>query len=71
MWALWYSFVLSAILNGLNPRVYIHYLVIQIHNIRTGVVDSKTLLPHTIERDLLKTFADEQIELAKQVLNSS
>lgn len=71
MHALWYSFVLSAIMNGLNPRVYIHYLLTQIHDIRTGAVDPATLLPHIIDHELLKTFAEKQIKLAKEVLNSS
>lgn len=69
--ALWYSLILSALINGLNPRVYVHYLLEQTHELRAKKVDPMTLLPHTIDRDLLRIFADKQIGLAKQVLNSS
>lgn len=68
---LWYSLVLSAILNGLNPRVYIHYLLTQIHNIRIGKIDVASLLPHTIEQQKLQDFAEQQIKIAKLVLDSS
>ena len=69
--ALWYSLILSAKLHGLNYRVYIHYLLTQSHNIRQGIVDPSTLLPHTIEHDKLKSFAEKQLILSKQVLGSS
>ena len=69
--ALWYSLVLSAMINGLNPRIYIHYLLTQIHNIRSGKVTPASLLPHTIECEKLQNFADQQIALAKLVLDSS
>jgi len=69
--ALWYNFILSAIMNGLNPRVYVHYLLTKIHDIRTKTIDPETLLPHTIDLVKLKAFADEQVILAKEVLNSS
>lgn len=69
--ALWYSLVLSAMLNGLNPRVYVHYLLTQIHELRIGNVDPITLLPHTIDHEKLRAFADQQVALAKDVLNSS
>jgi len=69
--ALFYSLVLSAMMNDLNPRVYIHYLLEQIHELRTKKVEAKLLLPHTIDRTKLHIFADKQIELAKQVLGST
>jgi len=69
--ALWYTLILSAIMNGLNPRVYIHYLLTKIHDIRTKAVDPATLLPHTIDLVKLQAFADEQVALAKAVLDSS
>ncbi len=71
IYALWYTFILSAIMNGLNPRVYIHYLLTKIHDIRTKAVDPATLLPHTIDLVKLQAFADEQVALAKAVLDSS
>jgi hypothetical protein len=58
-------------INGLNPRIYIHYLLTQIHNIRSGKVTPTSLLPHTIEYEKLQNFADQQIALAKLVLDSS
>jgi transposase len=69
--ALWYSLVLSAMMNGLNPRVYVHYLLTQTHALRTKSVKPESLLPHVIDRNKLKIFADEQIALAKHVLDSS
>jgi transposase len=69
--ALWYSLVISAVINGLNPRVYIYYLLSKTHDIRTKAIDPITLLPHTIDLVQLKIFADQQIALAKEVLDSS
>lgn len=69
--ALWFSLIISAIINGLNPQVYIHFLLTKIHDIRIKSVDPKTLLPHTIDRVVLQIFADQQITFAKLLLNSS
>lgn len=69
--ALWYSLVLSAMMNGLNPRTYIHYLLTKTHDIRTGQVEPASLLPHIIEHKKLQDFANQQIAIAKLVLNSS
>mgnify|MGYP005861982685 CR=1 FL=1 len=69
--AVFYSLVLSAILHDLNPRAYIHYLITQIHPLRRGTVDPATLLPHTIDREILAQFAQDQIQFAKQMLDSS
>lgn len=69
--ALWYSLVLSALINGLNPRVYVHFLLTKIHDLRIKAIDPSTLLPHTIDLVQLKAFAEEQIALSKEVLNTS
>lgn len=68
--ALWYTFVQSALINGINPRIYIHYLLTQTHAIRTKAIDVMTLLPHTIDHAVLQKFAEEQMAIAKQVFNS-
>lgn len=67
--ALFYSLILSSIANDLNPRIYLHYLIMQIHNIRQGKIDPKQLLPHVIKHDLLKDFAVEQLHKAKDLLD--
>jgi len=69
--ALWYSIVATALLNGLNPRIYIQFLLTKVHALRKGEISAMALLPHTIDRQLLQNFADEQVTVAKQVLNSS
>lgn len=69
--ALWYSLVQSAVLNGLNPRLYVHYLLSQIHVLRTKTVDPMTLLPHIIDHDHLRSFANDQIALAKEILGNT
>lgn len=67
--ALWYSFIISAILNDLNPRVYIHYLLTKVHDLRRKTVDPTALLPDRIDIKTLETFAHEQIEFGRQILN--
>jgi transposase len=69
--AFFYSLILSAILNGLNPRLYVHYLTTKVHELRRGIVDPIKLLPHTIDRNALKTFSDTLLANAKMVLDSS
>lgn len=69
--ALWFSFIISAIMNGLNPRVYIHFLLSKTHEIRTKAINPKTLLPHTVDRLALQAFADQQVAFAKLLLDSS
>jgi transposase len=69
--ALWYSLVLSAIMNGLNPRIYIHFLLTKIHDIRRGLIDPRTLLPHIIDRTSLAEFSTQQIAFAQKVFDSS
>lgn len=68
--ALWYTLVQSALINGLNPRVYIHYLLTKKHAIRKKEIDVMTLLPHTIDHSVLQKFAAEQMSIAKEVFNS-
>ena len=62
---------MSAIINDVNPRVYIHYLLTKIHELRLKITDPVTLLPDRIDRDILQKFADEQIEFGRKILNSS
>ena len=68
--ALFYSLVLSAILNGLNPRVYMHYLITKIHDIRQGRIDASLLLPHVIDKKILQTFSEKIISEGKTILNA-
>ena len=69
--AAFYSLILSCVLNNLNARVYIHYVLTKVHDIRRGIIDPATILPHTIDTNILNEFAKEQIELAKKVFDSS
>ena len=68
--ALFYSLVLSAILNKINPRLYLNYLLTQIHLLRQKKIDPYLLLPHIIDKAKLQDFAQLQLQLAKSVLNS-
>jgi len=68
--ALFYSLLLSSVANNLNPRLYLHYLIRQVHAIRRKEVDPKQLLPHTIDPMLLKTFAQEQLDKTHHLLQS-
>ena len=69
--AIFYSLIISAVLNDLNARVYMHYIMTKVHELRRKEIDPETLLPHNIDVNVLQKFADEQITLAKTVLNSS
>lgn len=69
--ALFYSLILSAIMNNLNPRLYIHYLIMQIHHLRKKTVDPKTLLPHTIDRNVLESFAAKLLAKAKEIIDTT
>ncbi len=68
--ALFYSLVGSAILNDMNPRVYIHYLVTQIHNLRLKKVDPSSLLPHKIDKNILQEFCNQILAEGKTILNA-
>lgn len=69
--ALWYSLIYSALLNGLNPRVYVHYLLSKIHDLRSKKINPGTLLPTVINHDDLAVFANEQIAIGNRFFNSS
>jgi len=49
----------------------LHYLIMHLHDIRQGKVDPSLLLPHTIDHNLLKTFAQQQLDKAKKLLNAT
>lgn len=68
--ALLFTLTESALINNLNPRIYIHYLLTKSNSIRQKTIDIKTLLPHTIDHTVLKKFAAEQMNIAKEVFNS-
>lgn len=67
--ALFYSLIQSAKLNNLNPRIYLHYLITQIHLLRKKEVDPKSLLPHRIDRNKLQLFADAEFQKSRKVLS--
>jgi hypothetical protein len=64
-------YLLSAILNRLNPRLYVQYLMTKVHDIRRGIIDPITLLPHIINQNNLKTFSDQLLADAKKILDTS
>ena len=69
--ALFFSLVSSCILNGLNPRVYLHYLLTQVHALRKKEIDPVTLLPDRIDKKVLSEFVESQLEFAKKMINST
>ena len=69
--ALFYSLIISAVLNEINPRVYIHYLLTKIHDLRKKTIDPITLLPDRIDQAQLEQFAKDQIAFGKKILDSS
>lgn len=66
--ALWYTLIISSLMNDLNPRVYIHYLLTKVHALRRGEMDPMTLLPDRIDIKKLEQFSAEQIEFGKKML---
>lgn len=66
--ALWYTLIISSIINNLNPRVYIHYILTKVHELRRGSCDPVTLLPDRIDINKLEHFSMEQIEFGKKIL---
>lgn len=68
--ALWYTLIISALINDLNPRVYIHYLLTKVHELRRKEIDPLTLLPDRIDFHELERFAFEQIEFGKKMLSA-
>jgi transposase len=67
--ALWYTLIISAIINEINPRVYIHYLLTKVHDLRRKKIDPITLLPDRIDIKELKNFAEAQVEFGRKILN--
>lgn len=68
--ALWYTLIISSIINDLNPRVYIHYLLTKVHQLRRREIDPISLLPDRINIKELENFAIEQIEFGKKMLST-
>ena len=68
--ALWYTLIISSIINDLNPRVYIHYLLTKVHQLRRGEIDPISLLPDRINIKELESFAIEQIEFGRKMLSN-
>ena len=54
--ALLYSLIQSCELNDVDPRAYLEYVLNQVHRMRRNEVDPKTLLPNTIDTNLLKSL---------------
>jgi len=71
MHAIFYSLVLSSQLNGINPRVYLHYLLTKVHELRRNELDPITLLPQLIDKNDLQKFIDERMEFAKKMLSDT
>jgi len=69
--AFWFSLIASALKNQLNPRIYIHFLIAHIHEIRKKEIKPEKILPHTINKALLQEFSNKQDELAKKIFDSS
>src|SRR3990167_9398943 len=67
--ALWYTLIISAIINELNPRVYIHYILTKVHALRKKEIDPLTLLPDRIDMKALEQFSKEQIEFGQKMLS--
>ena len=68
--ALWYTLIISAIINDLNPRVYIHYLLTKVHELRRGEIDPLSLLPDRIDIKALEQFISEQITFGKNMMGA-
>jgi len=52
--ALLYSLIQSCELNGIDPQLYLGYVLNQAHSLRRKEVDPVTLLPNTIDPKLLE-----------------
>lgn len=68
--AMWYTLIISAIINEINPRVYIHYLLTKVHDLRRKDIEPASLLPDRINSKILQDFANEQVEFGKKILNN-
>ena len=69
--SIFYSLIISSVLNDINPRLYIHYLISKVHDLRRGLIKPIDLLPDRIDLKCLQDFSDEQIALAKSILNTT
>ena len=69
--AIWYSLIISSIINEINPRVYIHYLLTKVHDLRRDKIDPVTLLPDRINTKELEQFANNQVEFARKILHNN
>lgn len=67
--ALWYTLIISAIINNINPRVYIHYLLTKVHALRRNEIDPLTLLPDRIDIHALECFITEQLDFGRKMMN--
>lgn len=63
--ALLYSLIQSAKLNDMNPRIYLHYVLTQVHALRRKEINAVELLPHRIDRQRLMNFAFKETEKTK------
>lgn len=68
--ALWYTLIISSLINEINPRVYIHYVLTKVHALRREEIDPLSLLPDRIDLKELERFAAEQIEFGKKMLSA-
>jgi transposase len=66
--ALFYSLIQSAKLNDINPRVYLHYLLTQVHALRKKEVEPLLLLPHRISLSTLTQFAQNEFDKVKSLV---
>ena len=67
--ALYYSLIQSTKMNDLNPRIYMHYLLTQVHALRKKAVNPVDLLPHRINPDILNQFAEIEYKKAQSIYN--
>jgi len=68
--ALFYSLIQSAKLNHLNPRIYLHYILTQVHALRKKEIEAKDLLPHRIDRQKLQLFAEEEFQKYQRLIST-
>lgn len=55
----------------INPRIYLHYLLTQVHALRKNEVDPQQLLPHRISREILSQFADQEFVNVKNLFTAA
>jgi transposase len=68
--ALFYSLIQSAKLNNINPRIYLHYLLTQVHALRRKEVEARNLLPHRIDQEKLQLFAQTEFQKFKHIIST-